>query len=258
MRPALFLAALLSVPVPVHAVAIVPVQDDRSIAALGQSATPSPPFSLFSAFVGGVGAPNASQGSSVGTTGMSGGGQTGRDGGGDGPGSTVFDLTFQVDEPAVYSLAGYAYFHSFPCARSPAGAERCALRADADSPLHQRSGGHRNARPGRRLSLGDRGLHDRHQGSRGSPLEFHLRRRARSRAVHRSLGRARSVRSRRGPTKVDDSLTAGGWRRTSCTPRPTWPDRAARRGSAASSSTPPRAWPGSTRSASCPRAPCSC
>ena len=112
MRSTILLAALLSVPVSGHAVAIVPVQDDRSIAAFGQSATPSPPFSPFNAFVGGVGAPNASQSSAVGTTGMSGGGQTGRDGGGDGPGSTVFDLTFQVDEPAVYSLAGYAYFHS--------------------------------------------------------------------------------------------------------------------------------------------------
>ena len=110
MRPAFLLAALLSVPVPGHAVAIVPVQDDRSVAALGQSATPSPPFSPFNAFVGGVGAPNASQDSSVGTTGMSGSGQTGRDGGGNGPGSTVFDLTFQVDEPAVYSLAADGWF----------------------------------------------------------------------------------------------------------------------------------------------------
>ena len=110
MRTAFLLAALLSIPVPGHALAIVPVQDDRSVAALGQSATPSPPFSRFNAFVGGVGAPNASQDSSVGTTGMSGSGQTGRDGGGNGPGSTVFDLTFQVDEPAVYSLAGYASF----------------------------------------------------------------------------------------------------------------------------------------------------
>jgi PEP-CTERM motif-containing protein len=110
MRTAFLLAALLSVPVPGHALAIVPVQDDRSVAALGQSATPSPPFSPFNAFVGGVGAPNASQDSSVGTTGMSGSGNTGRDGGGSGPGSTVFDLTFQVDEPAVYSLAADGFF----------------------------------------------------------------------------------------------------------------------------------------------------
>jgi hypothetical protein len=110
MRTAFLLAALLSAPIPGHALAIVPVQDDRSVYALGESATPSPPFSDFDAFVGGVGAPNASQTSALGTTGMSGSGQTGRDGGGGTSGSTVFDVTFQVDEPAVYSLAGYAVF----------------------------------------------------------------------------------------------------------------------------------------------------
>ena len=110
MRTAFLLAALLSAPIPGHALAIVPVRDDRSVAAFGESATPSPPFSPFSVFVGGVGEPAAIQGSTVGTTGMSGSGHTGRDGGGVGPGSTVFDLTFQVDEPAVYSLAGEAGF----------------------------------------------------------------------------------------------------------------------------------------------------
>ena len=110
MRTAYLVATLLLAPVSGRALAIVPVQDDRSVAALGQSATPSPPFSLFSAFVGGVGAPNASQGSSVGTTGMSGSGQTGRDGGGEGSGLTTFDLTFQVDQPAAYSLAADGWY----------------------------------------------------------------------------------------------------------------------------------------------------
>ena len=72
-----------------------------------QKCVPSPPFSFFDAFVGGVGAANAYQTSTIGATDLSGSGGTSADGGGGGgTASSVFDLTFRIDEPAVYSLAG--------------------------------------------------------------------------------------------------------------------------------------------------------
>ena len=113
----LVLAGVALSPLPSRALAILPVQDDRSVSVaylsnpgLDESAVPVPPFSDFDAFVGGVGIANASQLSTIDTTAIHGFGGSGVDGSGDGSGAAVFDLTFQVDEPVAYSFSGYAYF----------------------------------------------------------------------------------------------------------------------------------------------------
>jgi hypothetical protein len=113
VRAAILFAAIVLAPAVSGALAILPVQDDRSIAVAylsnpgaNVSAVPSPPFSDFDEFVGGVGIANASQTSTIGATGISGSSQTGVDGSGDGSGASVFDLTFRVDEVVGYALTG--------------------------------------------------------------------------------------------------------------------------------------------------------
>ena len=101
-----------------RALAILPVRDDRVVTvaylsdpAADDTAIPSPPFSDFDVFIGGVGIANANQGTTIRATTMGGVGFTGVDGSGDGSASSVFDVTFRVDEPAAYSLTGWIEVH---------------------------------------------------------------------------------------------------------------------------------------------------
>lgn len=113
MQKKLGLIALLTVftasASPMAAVSILPVQDDRFTEvppSLGGRLVPNPPFSDFDGFTGGVGVTAAFQDSRIRVDHMAGTGSVQNDGAGGDPAQSVFDITFQVDAPAAFTLDG--------------------------------------------------------------------------------------------------------------------------------------------------------
>lgn len=103
------IAAFIAIANPVAAVSILPGQDDRFTEvppALGGRLVPNPPFSDFDGFTGGVGVTAAFQDSRIRPDHMAGTGSVQNDGGGGYAARSVFDITFQVDATAAFTLDG--------------------------------------------------------------------------------------------------------------------------------------------------------